>query len=128
MIPRQSRVKASLELRLKAGFSAGLFKAALKLAFLQLCRKASFSTANTQVPIPPAFAKLLRSFESCAKAVEKLGYFRKGKRGGNAVGSPLDTMGSPRTPSDGVHFEYAQNKCRHSAITRCSNKSTVGSP
>ena len=50
-------VKAALKLRLscgKAGFSAGLFKAALKLAFL-------------------------RSFESCGKAVEKLDYFRKGQ-------------------------------------------------
>ena len=74
-------VKAALKLRYscdKAGFSAGLFKAALKLAFLQLCGKASFSTANTQVPILPAFAKLLRSFESCGKAVEKLDYFHKG--------------------------------------------------
>ena len=46
----------------------------------------------------------------------------------NAVASPLDTVGSHRKPSDGAHFEYAQNKRRRSAIARCSNKSTVGSP
>ena len=49
------------------------------------------------------------------------------QRGGNAVASPLDTVGSHRTPSDGTHFEYAQNS-RRSAIARCSNKSAVGSP
>ena len=30
------------------------------------------------MPIPLAFTKLLRSFESCAEAVEKLVIFRKG--------------------------------------------------
>ena len=50
------------------------------------------------------------------------------ERGGNAVASPLDTVESHRTPSDGAHFEYAQNKRRRSAIARCSNKSAVGSP
>ena len=47
--------------------------------------------------------------------------------GGNAVASPLNTVGSHRTPSDGAHFEYAKNKRRRSAIARCSNKSAVGS-
>ena len=50
----------------------------LKPAFLQLCVKAAFLQLNTQVPIPLAFTKLLRSFASCAEAVEKLVIFRKG--------------------------------------------------
>ena len=57
---------------IKASFSAGLYKAAFKQAFLLLYGKASFSTANTQVSISPTFATLLQSFESFAKAVEKL--------------------------------------------------------
>ena len=68
----------------KAGFSAAFphlcVKASQKPAFPQPC--VSFYAAFTQVPIPPAFAKLLRSFFpqllSCAKAAEKLVFFRKG--------------------------------------------------
>ena len=74
-------LKAAIKLRescVKASFSAGFYKAALKPAFLQLCGKASFSTVNTHVPIMPAFAKHLRSFEMCAKAVEKLCFFSQG--------------------------------------------------
>ena len=32
----------------------------------------------------------------------------------NAVASPVDAVGSHRAPSDGVHFEHAQNKRRRS--------------
>ena len=38
------------------------------------------------MPIPLAFTKLLRSFESCAEAVEKLVIFRKGKCGQGVCG------------------------------------------
>ena len=45
-------------------------------------------------------------------------YDRKHRRS-NAVASPLDAVGSHRTPSDGAHFEHAKNKRRRSAIA-CS--------
>ena len=37
-------------------------------------------------------------------------------RRGNAVTSPVNAMGSHRTPGDGVHFEHAQNKRRRSVL------------
>ena len=42
-------------------------------------------------------------------------YERKHHRS-NAVASPLDAVGSHRTPSDGAQFEHTQNKHRRSAF------------
>ena len=46
----------------------------------------------------------------------------------NAVALPVDAVGSQRTPSDGAHFEHAQNKRHRLTFGRRSNKSAVGSP
>ena len=84
----------------KAGFYAGLQKSGLLRSFYatlrKSCRKASFSTAFTQsfvktvmmskscgnaaitqVPIPPAFAKLLHAAftQTCVKAAENLRFY-----------------------------------------------------
>ena len=47
------------------------------------------------MPIPLAFTKLLRSFESCAEAVEKLVIFRKGS-GAIRTACDLQIDGRPR--------------------------------
>ena len=44
----------------------------------------------------------------------------------NAVASPLDAVGSHRTPSDGAHFEHTQNKHRHSAFAGPPNRAQRG--
>ena len=44
----------------------------------------------------------------------------------NAVASPLDAVGSHRTPSDGAHFEHTQNKHRHSAFAGRPNRAQRG--
>ena len=41
-------------------------------------------------------------------------------------GDAVDTVGSHRTPSDGVHFEHTKNKHRHSAFTRPLNRAQRG--
>ena len=52
-------------------------------------------------------------------------YERKHHRS-NAVASPLDAVGSHRTPSDGAHFEHTQNKHRRSAFARRPNRAQRG--
>ena len=44
----------------------------------------------------------------------------------NAVASPLDAVGSHRTPSDGAHFEHTQNKHRRSVFARRPNRAQRG--
>ena len=52
-------------------------------------------------------------------------YERKHHRS-NAVASPLDAVGSHRTPSDGAHFEHTQNKHRRSVFARRPNRAQRG--
>ena len=44
----------------------------------------------------------------------------------NAVASPWDAVGSHRTPSDGAHFEYTQNKHRHPVFAQRPNRAQRG--
>ena len=59
------------------------------------------------------------------KNAEVRQYERKHHRS-NAVASPLDAVGSHRTPSDGAHFEHTQNKHRRSAFARRPNRAQRG--
>ena len=42
------------------------------------------------------------------------------------MASPLDAVGSHRTPSDGAHFEHTQNKHRRSVFARRPNRAQKG--
>ena len=59
------------------------------------------------MPIPLAFTKLLRSFESCAEAVEKLVIFRKGNKATlryKALNGPTpEYITNMLTPNSQVH-------------------------
>ena len=44
----------------------------------------------------------------------------------NAVSSPVDAVGSHRTPPDSAQFEHAQNKRCGSVLTGCSKRAQWG--
>ena len=72
----------------------------------------------------PRGPKKLQNAENY-RIAERAQYERKHHRS-NAVASPLDMVGSHRTPSDGANFEHTQNKHRHSAFARRPNRAQRG--